>query len=210
MQLGGIEIHAIFHVMREGIALPAAPQAIHHIHEFTRAPVSLSMLHVLFGTEIGGFVRIAGRHQIPAGAASADQVERRQAARQHIGFVVGGAGRADQAEVFGYRCQGWQQRERIERDRTVATRQHFQWRRAHGQRIGQEQSVEPGLLKHAGKPCHVRKAGMEAGFRARVAPGTGVDAGHAQQDELFVGLFHGVVILLWAVCRMDWSTTRKG
>ena len=88
-------------VADEGVVGKAVPQAGHDIVEFARAAIALVVLDMLVEPEIQRRVGVGGRHDVPAGAAAADMVERGEAAGDVIGRVEGGRGGGDQPDRLG-------------------------------------------------------------------------------------------------------------
>ena len=95
----GIEIDARLDVPNERVLGETVPEAGYDIVELARAAIALVVVQVVVLAEVERGVRVGRRHDVPAGAASADMVERREAARG-IGPVIAGspATVADQLE----------------------------------------------------------------------------------------------------------------
>src|SRR6185437_16278782 len=77
-----------FLVPNEGVVVPAVPQAEHNPGKLARAFVALAVLVVLFAIEIARLVLLTGRHEVPAGAAAAQVIERRELPRHVERLVV--------------------------------------------------------------------------------------------------------------------------
>ena len=147
----GIVEAAVLLVEHEGIVVPAIPQAAHHVDELARAPVALVLRQVLLAAEILRFGVVGRRHQIPARAAAADQIERREAARDVIGLVVGRRRRADEADVLRHRRERREQRHRLDPRDVGRARQGFAIVALAGQRVGRKHQIEQpalGGLRH--------------------------------------------------------------
>ncbi len=118
-----------------------------------------------------------GGHHVPAGAATADQVQRGELARHVVGLAVGRGHRADQADLGGQRGQRREQRDRLEAVQEV--RRRF---------LGDEQAVGDEGEGDAGGFGAARAIDVEIevdagiGRHARVLPGVHVGAGPLDQD----------------------------
>ncbi len=75
-----VEVGSGSHVANERVVGEAVPQPGHHVVELTRAAIAFVMLQVLFEPEIQRCVGIRGGDDVPAGAATAQVIERREAA----------------------------------------------------------------------------------------------------------------------------------
>ena len=181
MELGGIEIDAALDVADEGVVGPRIPQAGDDVVELAGAGVALGVLHLLVHAEIERGVGIGRGHQVPAGAAVRDVVERGEAAGDGVGRLEGGRGRGDQAEMLGHHGERRQQRQRIERGHRGAALQRLHGHVQHGQVIGHEEGVELAALQGLGVAD--QRLEVEVGVRraAGIAPGGGMDADRAHE-----------------------------
>src|SRR5262249_35556459 len=84
----------------EGILLPAVPEALYHIDELCGPRVTRVIVGVLFAVEVAGLGLGPGGDDVPARAAIADEIERREFAGDVERLVVGGRGRGDEADVL--------------------------------------------------------------------------------------------------------------
>jgi hypothetical protein len=75
------------------------------------------MRHVLVEAEILRLVLDLRGHQVPAGAAAADVVDRHEAAGDVVGLVVGRGRRRHEADPLGHHGERRQRRRRLELDR---------------------------------------------------------------------------------------------
>ena len=146
MQLVGDEILAGRLVHHDGIGLPAVPQPLDDGGELAGAVIAVGMRHVGVAAEIGGLGLVVGGHQVPAGAAAVDQVERGEFARQVIGLVVGGGRGRDEADLLGHGGQGGQQGQRLEIHRARGARLGVQFGRTDADQVGEEEQVEFAAL----------------------------------------------------------------
>ncbi len=103
--MSGIEVNAAVDIADEGVVGPAVPQARDHIEELARPLVAFAMLHVILKAEIQRGIGIGCGDEIPAGAAAADVVERREFARDVIGLIEGGRCGGDKSDPLGHRCE---------------------------------------------------------------------------------------------------------
>ena len=144
MHLVDVEIEPSLAILDEGVVLPCVPQPQHHIGEFARPRITLG------GRRMGGAaetVGLGGRgrgHEVPAGPAAADLVQRREQARDVIGFdEAGGEGR-HQADVP---CQDRQRGEhghRLDAGNRAAALPDLRIIRPEGDKtIREEDHVEP-------------------------------------------------------------------
>ena len=89
MHLRDVEIDAFLLVAEDRAVLPGIPQAGHDIDEFGGPLIARVVLDMRLEAEILRLVLIERGHEIPAGAAVADEVDRGEPARDIIGLVVG-------------------------------------------------------------------------------------------------------------------------
>ena len=162
------------------------------------AGIALGVRHLVVHAEVERRVGVGRRHQVPAGAAVADVVERGEAARDRVGRLEGGGGGGDQAEMLGHHGQRRQQRQRIERRHRGAALQRLHRHVQHGQVIGHEEGVELAALQGLGVLHQRLEIEVGIGRAAGIAPGGGVDADRAHEGaeaELFA-LGHGAILPL--------------
>ncbi len=137
-------------VLHEGIVGPAVPQALADLDELVGALVALVLGDMLGAAEVERVVRIGRRHDVPAGAALAQVIERGVAARQRIGLVVGRGRRRQEADVLRELRHRRHHQDRIEHRRAVGGTVGGEQRRlvhlAHRVAVGQEQEVEQAAL----------------------------------------------------------------
>src|SRR5690606_15927296 len=158
---------------------------LHHIEEFLGALVAFAVVRQRVLVEVQRLGRRRGGHQVPAGAAVGDPVQRGELAGQVVGLVVGGAHGADQADTLGHRRQGGQQGERFQSGAAGGERQLLQAGTTvaggGGHRVGDEDGVERGRFGGAGHSHIFLKVVVGMGRHIRAAPGGDVVAGG--QDE---------------------------
>ena len=127
---------------------------------------------------------IVGRgHEIPAGAAAADQVERREAAGDVIGLVVGRRRGAHETDVLRHRRERRQQRHRVDPRDIGGSRQRFPVVAFAGQRIGREQQIEQPALGGSGGLDIFRKIQPTVGPCILVPPAGDVMRRRAQKHS---------------------------
>ncbi|MET3591510.1 hypothetical protein ABID26_000889 [Mesorhizobium shonense] len=85
MQLRGVEIESAFGVADEGIVRKTVPQTGHDIVEFARPVVAFVVLEMPVEAEIQGCVGVRRRHDVPAGAPTADVIQRSETTRDMAG-----------------------------------------------------------------------------------------------------------------------------
>lgn len=90
VHLLGIDEQPAFDVAHESVVGEGIPQAGDDVVELAGALVALGVLHVIVEAEIQRRVRVRGGDDVPAGAAAAEMVEGRKAARDVIGLVERG------------------------------------------------------------------------------------------------------------------------
>ena len=190
MELGRIEIDAALDVADEGVVGPRIPQAGDDVVELARPRIALVVLHLVVHAEVLRRIGIGRGHDVPAGAALRDVIERGEAAGDGVGRLEGGRGGGDQAEMLGVLRQRRQQGQRIERGDGGRALQRLHRHVQHRQVIGHEESVELAALQGLG--VGDQRLEIEVGVRraARIAPGGGVDADRAHEGaeaELFLG-----------------------
>jgi hypothetical protein len=153
VHLFDIEILAGFLVAQESVVLPAVPQPGHHVAEFDGALVARGVIDVAVEAEIRGLVLRLRGHEVPAGAAAADMVDRQKLARDVIRVVVRrGAGR-DEAEMRRLHRQRRQHAHRFEahgpEERAAAISRGERTAARHGRRILKKDRIEPAALGRA-------------------------------------------------------------
>jgi len=100
MDLAGIGEDARGRIVDERVVLPAVPEPRDHVEIFAGALVALVVGRVLGQSKVLRGLWGAGRHDIPAGAALAQVVERGEHAREIVGLGIGGRCRRDQANAL--------------------------------------------------------------------------------------------------------------
>jgi len=89
----------------EGVIRPAVPQALHNLLELAGPGVTLGMGNMRIAAEVAGLGGGVGCHQVPAGTAAREMIERGVLACHMVGLVVTGGGRGDQANALGHHAQ---------------------------------------------------------------------------------------------------------
>ncbi len=182
MKLVGIEKEPAFGVADESVIGPGIPQAGHHVVELARAPVARVVLHVIVHAEIQRGIGIGGGHDIPAGAAAAQMIERSKAAGDMIGRIERGRAGGDQPQMLGHHGERRKKRERLERGDRVAVLERVERHVQHGQMIGHEKRVEFGSLQRLREALEMAEIEVGVGKGAGIAPGAGVDGGRAHES----------------------------
>ena len=121
MHLAGIGKHPGRLVQHQRIVFPAVPQIGSYLHEFFGLGVAILGRRMLVETEIGGRIGHGSGHDVPAGAAVADVVQRAERTGQIVGFTVGGAGGGDQTDTLGDCGNGRQPGDGLEPDTQALT-----------------------------------------------------------------------------------------
>ncbi len=134
------------------------------------------MLHVVVEAEIQRRIRVRGGDDVPAGAAAADMVQRREAAGDVIGLVEGGRCGGDQADPLGHGGERREQGERFERGDGVAALQRIDRHVQHGQMVGHEERVKFSTFQRLDETFEMRQVEIRVRKRAGVAPRPGVKA----------------------------------
>src|SRR5262249_27021708 len=89
VQLLPVEISARSLATDEGVSVPAVPQSPHDGYEFARPFVAVGVIGIAVATEIAGLAISEGGDDIPAGAAAAQMVQRREFPSHMVWLVVG-------------------------------------------------------------------------------------------------------------------------
>ncbi len=181
MQSLRIEIKPALGVADEGIVGEAVPQAGHDIVEFARAAIALVVLDMLVEPEIQRRVRIGRRHDVPAGAATADVIQRGEPAGNVIGRVECRRCGCDQPDMIGDGGKRRQQRERLEGRHRVAAPQRLDRHVEHSQMIGHEEGVELRRLQCLREAFEMCEIEIGVGIGSRIAPGACVKADGAHE-----------------------------
>jgi hypothetical protein len=176
VKLAGIEVDAGVHVADKGVVGPGIPKAGHHVVEFARTPVALVVFDMLGQPEIQRCVRIRRGDDVPAGAAVADVIERRESARDVVGQIERRGAGGHQPDALGDGGERRQQRERFERRRCVAALERVDRHVEHREVIGHEERIELAALQRPDKALHVGEIEIRVRKCARIAPGPGVNA----------------------------------
>jgi hypothetical protein len=147
---------------------------------------SKSSIQVLVEAEILRLVLDLRGHQVPAGAATADMVDRHEAAGDVVGLVVGRGRRRHQTDPLGHhgeRCEGCR---RLELDGArelgagaLAACQGAAARDA--DRVLEEDAVELGGFRHLGDVGVLLEIHVRRGDRVGMAPAGEVIARHAEE-----------------------------
>ena len=186
MHLGGVEIHAARLVGDDGVVLEAVPQPEHDLREFPCPRVALGMRRVGLVAEIQ---RLGGGErgdQVPAGAAVADLVERREEARHRERLVIGRRHGGDEADALGDHRERAEQGERLEPRARAGSAPDVDVVGAEGRvGVGGEQEIELAALGGAGDLRILLDAQPRPGIDVGVAPGGDVmSAALEEQAEL--------------------------
>ena len=97
------------------IVLPAIPQGVHDLRKFPGAVIARLVFKHAGQAEIATRSCIRRGHGVPAGAAAAGMVERREAAGDVVGFVVGRRDGRDQPDMRRGRSDRCQHDGRLQR-----------------------------------------------------------------------------------------------
>ena len=199
----GIEIDSRPDVADERVVGETVPEAGHHIVELARAAVPLVVVEMILEAEIESSVRIGRGHDVPAGAASADMVERSEAAGDVIGLVEGGGGGRDQSDAFGHAGKSGQQGQGLERGDRRASSQGLDRHVEHGEMVGHEERVELSALERPREALEMLKVEIRVRVGARIAPPARMDSHRAHEGaEAQLPVGH------WGP-RLDWKSPAK-
>ncbi len=146
VQLGRVEEDAARDVGGEGVVLVGVPQAAGDLDELQGAAVAGGVVEVFVEPEVLRGAGVEAGHDVPAGPAAADVVERGEAAGEVEGRVVGRTGGAHQADVPGVGGHGGEEGEGFEAVEVV--------RRVGGVdelAVDDEQGVEQGVFGGLGE-----------------------------------------------------------
>jgi hypothetical protein len=109
-----VEIESRIDVADESVLREAIPKACHDIVKFACATIPRVVIQMIVSPKIERGVRIGCRHDVPARAAAADVIERRETARDMIGLVESRRRGSDKSDVFGGAGEGRKQGEGLE------------------------------------------------------------------------------------------------
>ena len=183
-------------VADERVLVPRIPQAAHHLDELAPALVALGLRQVRLLAEVLRLGFVAGCHHVPAGAAAADEIERRELAGDGIGLLEARAGGADEADVLGVAGQRREQRIGLH---PGAVMHAIDGRFRHGPDgvvVRREQHVEQPALGDLRHLDEMRKIDAGVGLRARMPPaGDMMAAGPDEQPEFHFPCGHGSTLL---------------
>src|SRR6202044_524982 len=101
-----IEIEPGLDVPDESVLGETVPKTGHDIIKLASATVALVVIKVILPAKVESRVRVRRRHDVPARAASAEMVERSEAARDVIGLVKRRGRRRNQADALGDHREG--------------------------------------------------------------------------------------------------------
>ena len=189
VQLGRVEEQAFRLVQHEGVVLPGVPEAEHHLHELGGALVAIGVRRMLGMAEVERLGGGRRGHQVPAGAAFAELIERGEHPCHMERLEIGGGRGRDQADVLRHRSQRAEQRDRLDAMRHRGALPHIDVVGAEGRLgISVEDEVELRSLGEL-RQVHV-VAELHAGPRVRrgIAPGRDVVPGSVQEEAK---LHHG-------------------
>ena len=186
VDLVAVHVDAALLVAQQAAVFPAVPQADHDLVEFGGALVALGVRQMLVEAEILRLVLDLRRHQVPAGAAAADMVDRGEAAGDVVGLVVGRGRRRDEADPAGHHGECGKRCRRLELDgarelgaRAFAPRQGAAAGHAH--RVLEEDRVELGCFRHLGDVGVFLEIHVGRRHRIGMTPARQMVAGHAEE-----------------------------
>lgn len=139
------------------------------------------MLDMLVEAEVQRRVRVGRGDDVPAGASTADMVQRGEAASNMIGRVERRRCGGDQPDMVSDGGERRQKRERLERGDRVAAPQRLDRHVENGQMVGHEEGVELRRLQGLGEALQMREIEIGVGIGTRIAPGAGVQADGAHE-----------------------------
>ena len=105
---------AAFLVAYERVVLETVPELPDDLDVLLRAGIAEGVRVLLIEIEIVRGSLGCRRHDVPAGPAAGDEVERGEFAGEVVGLLVGGGGRRNEAEMGGERRECGKQRHRLE------------------------------------------------------------------------------------------------
>ena len=165
----------------ESVLGETVPETGHDIVELACAAIALVVVQVIVSAKVERGVRVGRRHDVPAGAASADMVERGEAARDVIGLVERGGRRRDEPDAFGGAGESGQQSERLERRHGRAPSQRLDRHVEHGKMVGHEERVELSALERLSEALQVLKVEVRVGIGAGISPPTRMNPHRAHE-----------------------------
>jgi hypothetical protein len=171
-----IEIEARIDVADESVLRETVPEAGHDIVEFARAAIALVVVQVILSPKVESRVRIGRRHDVPARAAAADMVERREAARDVVGLVKSRGRRRNQADPLGRARERRKQSEGLEGRNRGASSQRLDRHIEHREMVGHEERVEPPAFERLSETLQVLEVEVRVGIGAGIAPPSSVDS----------------------------------
>ena len=186
MDLVAVHVDAALLVAQQPAVFPAVPQAGDDLVELLGALVALGVGQVLVEAEILRLVLDLRGHQVPAGAAAADMVDRGEAAGDVVGLVVGRGRRRHEADVVRDHGERRQRRRRLELDgaRELGAGALAAGQRAaagHAHRVLEEDGVELGGLGDLGDVGVLLEVHVRRRDRIGMAPAREMVAGHAEE-----------------------------
>ena len=176
MELRRIEIDPGRLVAHERVVGKGIPEPRDDIEKLARPVVSLGVRHVLRETEVQRGIGVRRRHDVPAGAAAAQMVERCEAPRDVERRIEGGRRRGDETDPLGDGGERGEQREGLEGGDGVAAFQRLHRHVEHREVIGHEERVEPRRLEPLREAFQMREVEVRVRPGAGIAPAAGVDA----------------------------------
>ena len=182
VQLIGIEKETARRVTDESVVGPRIPQPGHHVVELAGAAIALAVLHVIVHAEIQRGIGIGRGHDIPAGAAAAEMIERSETPGDVVGRIERGRAGGHEAQMLGHHRQRRQQRERLERRHRMAVLERVERHVQHGQMIGHEKRVEFGALQRLRETLEMGEIEIGVGEGAGITPGAGMDCRRAHES----------------------------
>lgn len=169
VQLRRIEEHAGLLVPYERVVLEAFPEFADNVDMLGGAAISVGMRKLRVAIEVLRRQVARRGHDIPAGAALRDQVQRGELAGSRIGLFVGGRGRGDKAEMGGEGRKGGEQRHRFEAgDAGIAA--FACSTETDSQSVGQEIGIEEPALCRQGETFVKLETGRAVGRLVGMPP----------------------------------------
>nr|BFE73395.1 hypothetical protein GCM10020092_066960 [Actinoplanes digitatis] len=138
--------HAAGLVGEHHVVVPGVPELERDVDELGGPLVALPVCRQVVQVEVAGGVEVRRGDDVPAGPATADDVERGEPPRQVVGLVVGGRRGGDQADPLGRPGERGEQHGRLEHPGRAAPDLVPEHRP-----VGEEERVELAPLGDAGQ-----------------------------------------------------------
>ena len=189
VQLGRMEEQALRLVHDEGVVLPGVPEALRHLDELGGAAIAVIVRRMLVVAEVERLRSRRRRHHVPADAALAHLVERREHPRHMERIEIGGRRRRDQADVACHRRKRAEQRQRLDPHRHRGALPHLGVVGAERRvAVGVKDEVEQRALGGLGDFDVLAQVRVGVRSHARIAPGRDVMSGSGEEKAK---LHHG-------------------